>query len=633
MDDNKRRRSMLLYVLIAIVLYLVVSGMLYPSLLNSQTTKVSYSEFKTMVADDEVTNVSLNTSDSSISFTTGSGDSAKYYTTTLFPDDTTLTTLLDDHNVTYGATVPDNSSNIWLYLLISYGLPLVLILWFGWWLNRQMKKQMGDDGPSMNFGSGGFGGMGGGGLGKSNAKEVKGEETGVTFKDVAGQDEAKESLEEIVSFLKHPDKYTAIGARCPRGALLVGPPGTGKTLLAKAVAGEAGVTFFQISGSEFVEMFVGRGAAKVRDLFKEANKKAPCIVFIDEIDAVGKKRDSSINSNDEREQTLNQLLSEMDGFDNHKGIVVLAATNRPETLDQALLRPGRFDRRIPVELPDLAGREAILKIHADDVKMEPDNDLTVIARSTPGASGADLANIINEAALRAVRFGRSRVNQEDLVESVDVVIAGEKKKSTVLSEHEKDVVSYHETGHAIVAAAQKGSAPVSKITIVPRTSGALGFTMQVEEDEHFLTTRQEAKNKIAVLCGGRAAEELIFGEMTTGAANDIEKATGIARAMITQYGMSDKFGMVALGQQRNRYLGGGTELTCSEGTAEEIDAEVQRLVEEGHQTALKTLQYNRFKLHEIAHYLQKKETITGEEFMRILTRDDGFAPKLPTTGE
>ena len=631
MDDNKRRRSMLVYVLIAIVLYLVVSNLLYPSLLKSQTTTVTYSEFKSMVADNEVTNVSLNTSDSSISFTTGSNDSTKYYTTTLFPDDTGLTTLLDDHNVKYGATVPDTSSNLWLYMLISYGLPLVLILWFGWWLNRQMKKQSGDDGPSMNFGSGGFG-MGGG-LGKSNAKEVKGEETGVTFKDVAGQDEAKESLEEIVSFLKNPDKYNAIGARCPRGALLVGPPGTGKTLLAKAVAGQASVTFFQISGSEFVEMFVGRGAAKVRDLFKEANKKAPCIVFIDEIDAVGKKRDSSINSNDEREQTLNQLLSEMDGFDNHKGIVVLAATNRPETLDQALLRPGRFDRRIPVELPDLAGREAILKIHADDVKMESGIDLTVIARSTPGASGADLANIINEAALRAVRFGRDQVDQDDLVESVDVVIAGEKKKSTVLSEHEKDVVSYHETGHAIVAAAQKGSAPVSKITIVPRTSGALGFTMQVEEDEHFLTTRKEAKNKIAVLCGGRAAEELIFGEMTTGASNDIEKATGLARAMVTQYGMSDKFGMVALGQQRNRYLGGGTELTCSEGTAEEIDAEVQRLVEEGHQTALKTLQENRFKLHEIAHYLQKKETITGEEFMRILTRDDGFAPKLPSTEE
>ncbi|MDO5107613.1 MAG: ATP-dependent zinc metalloprotease FtsH, partial [Coriobacteriaceae bacterium] len=425
-----------------------------------------------------------------------------------------------------------------------------------------------------------------------------------------------------------PDKYTAIGARCPRGALLVGPPGTGKTLLARAVAGEAGVPFFQISGSEFVEMFVGRGAAKVRDLFKQASEKAPCIVFIDEIDAVGKSRDSSLNSNDEREQTLNQLLSEMDGFDNQKGIVVLAATNRPETLDQALLRPGRFDRRIPVELPDLAGREAILKIHADDVKMEPGIDLSVIAKSTPGASGADLANIINEAALRAVRNGRTRVSQEDLLESVDVVIAGEKKKSTVLSEHEKEVVSYHETGHAIVAAMQKGSAPVTKITIVPRTSGALGFTMQVDEDEHFLTTRQQAKDKIAVLCGGRAAEELIFGEMTTGASNDIERATALARAMVTQYGMSEKFGMVALGQQRNRYLGGGAELTCSEGTAQEIDAEVQRLVEEGHQTALRTLQENRFKLHEIAHYLQRKETITGEEFMNILTRDDGFAPKM-----
>jgi cell division protease FtsH len=386
------------------------------------------------------------------------------------------------------------------------------------------------------------------------------------------------------------------------------------------------VPFFQISGSEFVEMFVGRGAAKVRDLFKQAKEKAPCIVFIDEIDAVGKKRDISINSNDEREQTLNQLLSEMDGFDNHKGIVVLAATNRPETLDPALLRPGRFDRRIPVELPDLAGREAILKIHANDVKMEHNIDLSVIARSTPGASGADLANIINEAALRAVRYGRNRVSQEDLEESVDVVIAGEKKKSTVLSEHEKEVVAYHETGHAIVAAMQTGSAPVQKITIVPRTSGALGFTMQVEEDQHFLTTRKEAKDKIAVLCGGRAAEELIFGEMTTGASNDIEKATQIARAMVTQYGMSDKFGMVALGQQRSRYLGGGAELTCSEGTAQEVDAEVQALVEEGHTQAMETLKANRFKLHEIAHYLQKKETITGEEFMKMLKRDDGFAP-------
>jgi cell division protease FtsH len=455
----------------------------------------------------------------------------------------------------------------------------------------------------------------------------------VTFKDVAGQDEAKDSLREIVSFLEDPEKYNEIGARCPRGALLVGPPGTGKTLLAKAVAGEANVPFFSISGSEFVEMFVGRGAAKVRDLFKQAKEKAPCIIFIDEIDTVGKKRDTSINSNDEREQTLNQLLAEMDGFDNHKGIVVLAATNRPDSLDPALTRPGRFDRRIPVELPDLAGREAILKLHAGDVKMEPGVDFGAVARQTPGASGADLANMINEAALRAVRFGRKRVTQEDIEESVDTVIAGEKKKSTVLSEHEKEVVAYHETGHAIVAAVQDGKAPVSKITIVPRTSGALGFTMQAEEDEHYLTTREEYEQRIAVLCGGRAAEELIFGQMTSGAANDIEKATKIARAMVTQLGMSDKFGMTALGETTNRYLGGGTELTCSEGTQREVDAEVQRLVEAGHQTALKTLRENRFKLHEIAHYLQKKETITGEEFMNILNRDDGFAPRYQANPE
>ncbi len=626
MDENKRRRNMLLYILIAVVVYLAVSQTMYPALSNSQTQEVSYSEFLQMVDNGKVTQVQKTQGDATLYFTTGSGDSQQKYSTVIFGSGDGLNEKLEAKGVQMVGKIADSSGDVWFYLLLSYGLPIVLFLLIGWLLNRRMKKAMGDDGPSMNFGSG-FG-MGGG-LGKSNVKEVKGEETGVKFTDVAGQDEAKESLEEIVSFLKKPEKYNEIGARCPRGALLVGPPGTGKTLLAKAVAGEAGVPFFQIAGSEFVEMFVGRGAAKVRDLFKQAKEKAPCIVFIDEIDAVGKKRDGSINSNDEREQTLNQLLSEMDGFDNQKGIVVLAATNRPESLDQALLRPGRFDRRIPVELPDLAGRVAILKIHAGDVKMESGIDLDVIARSTPGASGADLANIINEAALRAVRFGRKRVTQEDLAESVDVVIAGEKKKSTVLSEHEKDVVSYHETGHAIVAAMQKGSAPVSKITIVPRTSGALGFTMQVEEDEHFLTTREEAKNKIAVLCGGRAAEELIFGEMTTGASNDIEKATGIARAMVTQYGMSDKFGMVALGQQRNRYLGGGSELTCSEGTAQEIDAEVRALVEEGHQNALKTLQANRFKLHEIAHYLQKKETITGEEFMNILTRDDGFAPAMP----
>ncbi|WP_075280050.1 ATP-dependent zinc metalloprotease FtsH [Thermophilibacter provencensis] len=628
MNENKRRRSMLLYILIALIAYLAISQTLGTNLTARQVQDVSYTEFLTMVDEGQVKKVDLNTGDNTLTFTTGEGDSEKIYETTMWPGDSTLIERLDEHNVDANANIPDTSGDMWLMLLISYGLPILIFLGIGWWLNRRMKKAMGDDGPSMNFGGGGFG-MGGG-LGKSNAKEIKGEETGVTFKDVAGQDEAKESLQEIVSFLKNPEKYNEIGARCPRGALLVGPPGTGKTLLAKAVAGEAGVTFFQIAGSAFVEMFVGRGAAKVRDLFKQASEKAPCIVFIDEIDAVGKRRDSSLSSNDEREQTLNQLLSEMDGFDNHKGIVVLAATNRPETLDQALLRPGRFDRRIPVELPDLVGREAILKIHANDVKMEPGIDLGVVARSTPGASGADLANIINEAALRAVRFGRSRVTQEDLLESVDVVIAGEKKKSTVLSQHEKEVVSYHETGHAIVAAMQKGSAPVSKITIVPRTSGALGFTMQVEEDEHFLTTRQEAKDKIAVLCGGRAAEELIFSEMTTGASNDIEKATQLARAMVTQYGMSDKFGMVQLGQPASRYLGGGQQLTCSEGTAQEIDAEVQRLVEEGHQTALRTLRENRFKLHEIAHYLQKKETITGDEFMNILTRDDGFAPKMPT---
>ena len=629
MDDKKKRQSMIIYVIIAIAAIVALNSVVYPNIERATVKDVSYTEMLQMVDDDQVSELTLNSTTQQITYK-ATDDAITTYRTTAWPNDDSLIDRLNEHNVTVSTTVEDQSSNLWLYFLISYGLPILIFLGIGWWLNRRMKKAMGDDGPSMSFGSG-FG-MGGG-LGKSSAKEVKGEETGVKFKDVAGQDEAKESLEEIVSFLKKPEKYQEIGARCPRGALLVGPPGTGKTLMAKAVAGEAGVPFFQISGSEFVEMFVGRGAAKVRDLFKQANEKAPCIIFIDEIDAVGKKRDMSLNSNDEREQTLNQLLSEMDGFDNHKGIVVLAATNRPETLDPALLRPGRFDRRIPVELPDLAGREAILKIHAGDVKMEPGIDLSVVAKSTPGASGADLANIINEAALRAVRCGRRRVTQEDLLESVDVVIAGEKKKSTVLSQHEKEVVAYHETGHAIVAATQKGTAPVTKITIVPRTSGALGFTMQVEEDEHFLTTRNEAKQKIATLCGGRAAEELIFGEMTTGASNDIEKATQIARAMVTQYGMSDKFGMVALGQQRSRYLGGGQELTCSDGTAEEVDAEVQRLVEEGHQTALKILRDHRFKLHEIAHYLQKKETITGDEFMNMFTRDDGFAPKLPNTDD
>ena len=625
-NDNKHRRSMslLLYIAVAIFVYLLLSNTLLPGLLRQQVQTVSYSEFLNKIENNEVTKVDLNTGNRNIRFTTGSGDSEKIFETTQFPNDSTLVQTLREHKVDFSASIPDNSANMLMYALIQYGIPLIIFLGIGFFINRSLKRAMGDDGPSMNFG-GGFGGLGGN-LGRSSAKEIKGEDTGITFKDVAGQEEAKESMQEIVSFLKTPDKYKEIGARCPRGALLVGPPGTGKTLIAKAVAGEAGVPFFQIAGSEFVEMFVGRGAAKVRDLFKQANEKAPCIIFIDEIDAVGKRRDASLNSNDEREQTLNQLLSEMDGFDNHKGIVVLAATNRPETLDKALLRPGRFDRRIPVELPDLKGREAVLQIHANDVKMEPGVDLSIVAKSTPGASGADLANIINEAALRAVRFGRRRVTTEDLTESVDVVIAGAKKKNSVLSEHEKDVVAYHETGHAIVGAIQKNDAPVTKITIVPRTSGALGFTMQVEDDERYLMSKSQAMDEIAVLCGGRAAEELIFGEMTYGASNDIERATAIARAMVTQYGMSDKLGMVTLSQQQSRYLGGGSSLTCSEATAEEIDAEVRRIVEEGHQRALQTLKENRFKLHEIAHYLQKKETITGEEFMNILKRENTFAP-------
>ncbi|ACV51271.1 ATP-dependent metalloprotease FtsH [Lancefieldella parvula DSM 20469] len=625
-NDNKHRRSMsmLLYIAVAIFVYLLLSNTLLPGLLRQQIQTVSYSEFLNKIESNEVTKVDLNTGNRNIRFTTGSGDSEKIFETTQFPNDSTLVQTLREHKVDFSASIPDNSANMLMYALIQYGIPLIIFLGIGFFINRSLKRAMGDDGPSMNFG-GGFGGLGGN-LGRSSAKEIKGEDTGITFKDVAGQEEAKESMQEIVSFLKTPDKYKEIGARCPRGALLVGPPGTGKTLIAKAVAGEAGVPFFQIAGSEFVEMFVGRGAAKVRDLFKQANEKAPCIIFIDEIDAVGKRRDASLNSNDEREQTLNQLLSEMDGFDNHKGIVVLAATNRPETLDKALLRPGRFDRRIPVELPDLKGREAVLQIHANDVKMEPGVDLSIVAKSTPGASGADLANIINEAALRAVRFGRRRVTTEDLTESVDVVIAGAKKKNSVLSEHEKDVVAYHETGHAIVGAIQKNDAPVTKITIVPRTSGALGFTMQVEDDERYLMSKSQAMDEIAVLCGGRAAEELIFGEMTNGASNDIERATAIARAMVTQYGMSDKLGMVTLSQQQSRYLGGGSSLTCSEATAEEIDAEVRRIVEEGHQRALQTLKENRFKLHEIAHYLQKKETITGEEFMNILKRENTFAP-------
>ena len=631
MDDHKRRRNMILYVLIAFAVYLVLSNVLFPSFQNGgmQVEDVTYSQLLDDLKDKKVKEISYTTDDAQAVYTR-KGEKDKAYRTTTMPTDVDLTNRIEEAGAELKVTIPKQDSGMWTYLMVTVFAPMLIFFLLGWWLNRRMKKAMGDDNPSMDFSGGGFGGLGGGNLGKSGARIVASKDVGVTFKDVAGQEEAKESLKEVVDFLENPQRYEEIGAKLPRGALLVGPPGTGKTLLAKAVAGEAGVPFFSISGSEFVEMFVGRGAAKVRDLFKQAKEKAPCIVFIDEIDTIGKKRDGGgFSGNDEREQTLNQLLTEMDGFDNQKGIVVLAATNRPDSLDAALLRPGRFDRRVPVELPDLAGRKAILELHSKDVKTEPGIDLTTIARATPGASGADLANIINEGALRAVRLGRKRASQEDFEESVEVVIAGQQRKSTVLSDHEKQVVAYHEIGHAIVAARQKGSAPVTKITIVPRTSGALGYTMQVEEDERFLTTKQEVLDKLAVYCGGRAAEELIFGEMTTGAANDIEQATKLARNMITRFGMSEEFGMMALGTVQNAYLNQDTSLTCAPGTAERVDAAVLKLITEAHERAMQILKENKFKLHELAHYLYKKETITGDEFMSLLTRENPLMPKSP----
>lgn len=631
MDDHKRRRNMILYVLIAFAVYLVLSNVLFPSFQNGgmQVEDVTYSQLLDDLKDKKVKEISYTTDDAQAMYTR-KGEKDKAYRTTTMPTDVDLTNRIEEAGAELKVTIPKQDSGMWTYLMVTVFAPMLIFFLLGWWLNRRMKKAMGDDNPSMDFSGGGFGGLGGGNLGKSGARIVASKDVGVTFKDVAGQEEAKESLKEVVDFLENPQRYEEIGAKLPRGALLVGPPGTGKTLLAKAVAGEAGVPVFSISGSEFVEMFVGRGAAKVRDLFKQAKEKAPCIVFIDEIDTIGKKRDGGgFSGNDEREQTLNQLLTEMDGFDNQKGIVVLAATNRPDSLDAALLRPGRFDRRVPVELPDLAGRKAILELHTKDVKTEPGIDLTTIARATPGASGADLANIINEGALRAVRLGRKRATQEDFEESVEVVIAGQQRKSTVLSDHEKQVVAYHEIGHAIVAARQKGSAPVTKITIVPRTSGALGYTMQVEEDERFLTTKQEVLDKLAVYCGGRAAEELIFGEMTTGAANDIEQATKLARNMITRFGMSEEFGMMALGTVQNAYLNQDTSLTCAPGTAERVDAAVLKLITEAHERAMQILKENKFKLHELAHYLYKKETITGDEFMSLLTRENPLMPKSP----
>ena len=607
MPTNKGQKSpkrpLIFYYAVTLIVLMLLNWLFFPSLLSRQVTEVGYDELVSMVDDGRVETVSYDSQDHEIVFE-AKDDKGKtaLYKTGIFPDDALVDRLLKG-NVKFAAEIPTQASPL-VSMLVSYIVPIVLIIAVGQWLQKKMMKNMG--GNMMSFG-------------KSGAKIYAENETGKTFADVAGQDEAKEALTEIVDFLHNPNRYAAIGAKLPKGALLVGPPGTGKTLLAKAVAGEAHVPFFSISGSEFVEMFVGMGAAKVRDLFKQAGEKAPCIVFIDEIDTIGKKRDGAgMGGNDEREQTLNQLLTEMDGFDGTKGVVILAATNRPESLDPALLRPGRFDRRIPVQLPDLQGRIAILKVHAKDVHMTGHIDFNAIARATSGASGADLANIINEAALRAVRLGRSAVEQADLEESVETVIAGAQRKNAVLSAKEKEIVSYHEIGHALVAAKQTNSAPVTKITIVPRTSGALGYTMQVDEGEHNLMTRDELLNKLATLTGGRAAEELIFGSITTGASNDIEQATKLARAMITRYGMSRKFDMVALETVTNQYLSGDTTLACSAETAAQIDEEVIATVKAAHEKAIKILQDNMDVLHRLAHHLLEKETITGDEFMSML---------------
>lgn len=626
MDDHKRRRNLILYMLIAFAVYLVLSSVLFPNFKNGglEVEDVTYSQLLSDLEDKKVDEVSYTTDDAQAVYTL-KGEEGKAYRTTTMPTDVDLTNRIEEAGATLKVTIPKQDSGMWTYLFITVFAPMLIFFLLGWWLNRRMKKAMGDDNPSMDFSGGGFGGFGGGNLGKSGARIVASKDVGVTFKDVAGQEEAKESLKEVVDFLENPKRYEEIGAKLPRGALLVGPPGTGKTLLAKAVAGEAGVPFFSISGSEFVEMFVGRGAAKVRDLFKQAKEKAPCIVFIDEIDTIGKKRDGQISGNDEREQTLNQLLTEMDGFDGSKGVVILAATNRPDSLDPALTRPGRFDRRIPVELPDLQGREDILKVHARKIKIADNVNFHEIAKAASGASGAELANIVNEAALRAVRDGRRFATQADLEESIEVVIAGYQKKSRVLSEKEKLIVSYHEVGHALVAALQTNSAPVHKITIIPRTSGALGYTMQVEEGERFLMSKEEMANKIATLTGGRAAEEIIFHSITTGASNDIEQATKLARAMITRYGMSDTFDMVAMETVANQYLGGDSSLSCSPETQTQIDTLTVDLVKTQHQKAIQLLQDNLPKLHEIAKYLYEHETITGEEFMTILMRKPELA--------
>ena len=606
---EKPKKPLIFYYLIALIILVLLNTFLFPNILGKNKVKeVDYGTFLTMVEGKEVSKVELN--GDTIYFTDNS-EEPKYYETITF-DDPNLVNRLEDAGCEFGR-VAQQEMNPLLSFFLVWILPLLIFWALGQWLAKKMMAKMGGGAagnPFMQFG-------------KSNAKVYVESTTGITFQDVAGEDEAKELLTEIVDFLHNPQKYTEIGAVCPKGALLVGPPGTGKTLLAKAVAGEANVPFFSISGSEFVEMFVGMGASKVRDLFKQANEKAPCIVFIDEIDTIGKKRDNAgYGGNDEREQTLNQLLTEMDGFDASKGVVILAATNRPDSLDPALLRPGRFDRRIPVELPDLKGREEILKVHAKKVRLGDDIDFNAIARAASGASGAELANMVNEAALRAVRENRKYVTQADLEESIETVIAGYQKKNQVLSSKEKLIVSYHEIGHALVAALQTNSAPVTKITIIPRTSGALGYTMQVESEERNLMTQEELINKIATLTGGRCAEKLIFNSITTGASNDIEQATRLARAMITRYGMSDRFGMVALETQNNPYLGGDSSLSCSPQTAADIDQMVVDTVKHGYDTAMELLEKNQKKLHELAKYLYEKETITGEEFMQILTRTE-----------
>lgn len=607
------KKPLIYYAMIASLIIMLLNIFLFPRMLSRRVEEVSYDKFLSMIDNGEVTEVAYDAQDSEIIFATGSDiRTSKLYSTGIWPDDgqRLLEQLRSNSSITFSAEIPTKQDPL-VSFIVSWVLPIAFFMILGEILNRQMMKRMKD------------GGFPGGGnfmsFGKADAKVYVTAQTGKTFADVAGQDEAKDALKEVVDFLHDPQKYSEIGAKLPKGVLLVGPPGTGKTLLAKAVAGEAKVPFFSISGSEFVEMFVGMGAAKVRDLFKQANEKAPCIVFIDEIDAIGKKRDTSgMGGNDEREQTLNQLLAEMDGFDPSSGVVILAATNRPEMLDPALLRPGRFDRRVPVELPDLGGREAILKVHAKDVKMDSGVDYGKIARMTSGASGAELANIINEAALRAVRMGRSSVSQQDLEESVETVIAGYQRKNAVISDSEKRIVAYHEIGHALVAARQTDSAPVTKITIIPRTSGALGYTLQVDEGERTLMSSDEIKNKLATLTGGRAAEEIVFGRATTGASNDIEQATKLARAMITRYGMSDEFGMVALETLNGKYLGGDASLACSDETAAKIDADVVAVIKAAHEKAIGILADNRQKLDELASYLLEKETITGEEFMKIL---------------